>query len=595
MKQEERLLRSHEMTSKKAPVARKTTRKKKANPEVGQPVKNGEALPVMPLVIQEPVVIQEITPAPDSRIYKHPAQLLILALILGWAIDFLFWKHTAGINFAIFMLLCLLGGLYWLFSNGLKPDRKSLWLLIPFLFFAVVTFLRQEPLTIFLAFTFTLLSVGLFGSSYIGGRWYQYGLLHYLYKFFLLISDMFAALASYIPKVQRIEANPQSGKSEFPVWGLLRGLLFAFPIVICFGSLLAAGDLVFKEKLNDFLNLGDLSENIFRGILILFYAYILAGMLIHAALKSKDESLVGEDKPVLRSFLGFAESTVILGSVSVLFLAFVVVQFQYFFGGETNIGVEGYTYSQYARRGFNELVTVAFFSLVLILGLSSISRRDSESQKRIYSSLSVALAVLVVVILVSAYQRISLGIDWHGFSRLRLYPRVFLVWLGFLFVTVVVLEIVREERYFAFAAILASVGFAASLTWVNVDAATVRHNVPRTLHGKNLNVAHLASLSSDAVPALAHEFYSESYPQNVHEGIGAALTCYLDNDSNYEKTMSDWRSFNLSRWRAHNALQNAEKYLQHYGINDARSWDVKVRTPSNVWYECDYYSGSEEE
>jgi hypothetical protein len=128
-----------------------------------------------------------------------------------------------------------------------------------------------------------------------------------------------------------------------------------------------------------------------------------------------------------------------------------------------------------------------------------------------------------------------------------------------------------------------------------VDAATVKHNVPRTLQGKNLNVAHLASLSSDAVPALAEAFYSKGYSQEVHEGIGAALTCFLNRDLQYEKSLSDWRSFNYSYWQAHNALQGVEKFLQDYGINDKWSWDVKVRTPSNVWYECDYYSSAEDD
>jgi len=561
-----------------------------------------------PIEIQEEVITPIALPSQEATttttdtnselknpVYKSYNKLFVIVLFVGWTFDYLFWDHSVGINFAIFLFLCLIGGLYWLISTGLKPSRKTLWLLVPFLFFAVVTFLRQEPLTIFLAFLFTLLSAGLFGSSYLGGRWFQYGLLDYLYKSLLLVGDVLVGVVSYASKAKKVSDNSGLGKTGFPIWGVLRGLLFALPVLICFGSLLAAGDLVFKEKLNDFFKFDDLSENIFRGILILFYAYVLGGTLVHAALKSKDEKLIGENKPVIKPFFGFTESTVILGSVSLLFLAFVIVQFQYFFGGETNIGVEGYTYSQYARRGFNELVTVAFFSLVLILGLSSISKRDNDAQRRTYSILSVALVALVIIILVSAYQRISLGIDWHGFSRLRLYPRVFLIWLGLLLTTVVILEIIRKERYFAFAAVLASVGFAMSLTLVNIDAATVKHNVPRTLQGKNLNVAHLASLSPDAVPALVQEFFSRAYSQDVHEGIGAALTCYLNDDSSYEESLSNWRSFNLSRWQAHNALQNVEKYLQDYGVNDKKSWDVKVRTPNNVWYECNYYSGSEEE
>ncbi len=78
-----------------------------------------------------------------------------------------------------------------------------------------------------------------------------------------------------------------------------------------------------------------------------------------------------QDKPILAPFLGFTESTVVLIAVDLLFALFVFIQFRYLFGGQANITPVGYTYSEYARRGFGELVAVAFLSLGLILGLGA--------------------------------------------------------------------------------------------------------------------------------------------------------------------------------------------------------------------------------
>jgi hypothetical protein len=542
-----------------------------------------------------PVAIPESNIAKEVLAIKQPNRFFLLVLLLGWIYDFLFWEQSAGVNFALLLVLCLVGGLYLLFSEGYRPARNTLWLLIPFMFFSVITFVRQESLTVFLAYTLTLFSIGLFATSYLGGRWYLYRLSNYFHKFLLLIGDMITRPINFFAQLRKASPGLDQDKDNFSIMGVVRGLIIALPIVLCFASLLASADVVFNQKLDNFFDTEKISEYIQRFVLIIIFAFLLAGTFLHIATRSNDEKIAEDDKPIIKPFLGFAEATVILGSVSLLFLIFVVIQFQYFFGGQTNIGVEGYTYSQYARRGFNELVAVAFFSLVMILGLSTLTRRQNENQKKVYSGLSVSMVVLVMVILVSAYQRISLAINWHGFSRLRLYPRIFLIWLGILLVAVVILEIYHRARYFAFAAVLASLGFAVSLTLVNVDSAIVMHNVPRTLHGKNLNVAHLASLSVDAVPALADEFYSDSYPQSVHEGVGAALTCYLHFDSLPGAYQEDWRSFNLSRWQAHNTLQNVAKYLQDYGINDERSWAVKVRTPSNVWYDCHYYESSQED
>ena len=186
------------------------------------------------------------------------------------------------------------------------------------------------------------------------------------------------------------------------------------------------------NELIELFNLENLPEYIFRMILILLVAYVLAGTILHAA-QSADEK-ISADKPIIASFLGFTESTIVLGSVIVLFVAFVIIQLQYFFGGQANINIEGYTFSEYARKGFGELVAVAFFSLLLLLGLGAVTRRESESQRRVFSVFGVSLVGLVLVMLVSAFQRLILYEQAYGFSRLRTYTHVFMIWLAVLLV-----------------------------------------------------------------------------------------------------------------------------------------------------------------
>ena len=80
-------------------------------------------------------------------------------------------------------------------------------------------------------------------------------------------------------------------------------------------------------------------------------------------------------------FLGFTEASIILGSILLLFGAFVLIQFQYFFSGQANISLEGFTYSEYARRGFGELVAVAALSLLTFQVLSVITMRQTTGRK----------------------------------------------------------------------------------------------------------------------------------------------------------------------------------------------------------------------
>ena len=518
--------------------------------------------------------------------------LWIVALALGWLFDFLFWKHAQGINFAIYAGLCLGGGFLVLGLNGIKPSWKSLLLLIPILFFATMTFIRQEPMSIFLAFAFTLALMGMLAFTYLGGRWLWYSLSDYVVNYVKLTSSMIARPLIFLneskkPAPVEAAAGARPGWKRF--WAIFRGVLIAIPIVAIFAALLSSADLVFAQRVQDFVKLFRLEnfpEYIFRCIYILIGAYALTGTILHAAQKSQDEKLMGMDKPLVPQFLGFTEAAVVLGAVVVLFAVFVVIQFQYFFGGQSNIGVVGYTFSEYARRGFGELVTVAFFSLLLFLSLSAVVKRQNQTQRWVFSGLGIGMVALVGVMLYSAFQRLTLYESAYGFSRLRAYTHVFMIWLGVLLVVVVVLDILRKERTFALAALLASIGFAASLTLINVDGFIVRQNVARAAAGADLDVATLASLSSDSVPALVESLQDGSLTPGTRDAVGAALACRLNAESGGNAD-TDWRGFTLSRWWANQAMGGAQvqEILKNYEILDD-NWPVQMQTPMGEKYDC---------
>lgn len=523
---------------------------------------------------------------------KRTKLLWITVLILGWLFDFLFWKHNTGLNFVLFALLVLAGGLLVLYLNGPRASWKSLLLLVPILFFATVTFLRREPLSSMLATVLTLALMGLLAVSYLGGRWHLYSLPDYVIHYARLALSMLARPIAFL-----VEHRKQAGGEPSPVnpanrsgwkrfFAILRGILIAIPILLVFTMLLSSADLVFARQVEDLsrlFRLEKLPEYILRVLFILAAAYALAGVFLHAGQQSRDEKLVGVEKPLVPAFLGFTEVTVVLGTVVVLFAFFAIVQFQYFFGGQTNISAQGFTYSDYARRGFGELVAVAFFSLLLFLGLSALVKRLNKTQRWVFSGLGVGMVALVGVMLVSAFQRLMLYETAYGFSRLRTYPHIFMVWLGLLLVAVVVFDILQKNRLFAFAALLATIGFVASLALVNVDSFIVRQNVSRAVAGESLDVAYLASLSSDSIPPLVERFTDTSLPGYTRDAAGAALACHQQISS--PRQDPDWRSFSLSEWRAAQAFSRVQAQLDEYQVLDS-DWPVKLLTPGNIYYEC---------
>ncbi len=524
-------------------------------------------------------------------------KLWIVVIALGWIFDFLFWKKAPGINFALFAILCLLGGMYLLFTDGKRPNRNTFLLLPFFLFFSVATFVRMEPMSSFLAYTLTLSVMSIMAMTYLGGRWLKYSLADYASGFLRLTGSIITRPITHSGDFRKVRTEKDLPVPKRNLWPVVRGILLALPILVIFASLLASADVVFNEKLQEFIkafNIEKLPEYIFRLVYILVIGYALSGVILHAASESKDEILIGREKPLVPRLLGITESTIVLGSVILLFSTFVVIQFQYFFGGQTNIHIEGYTYSEYARKGFGELIVVAFFSLVMLLGLSTLTRRESESQRRLFSGFGIALVVLVLIILVSAYQRLVLYESAYGFSRLRSYSHVFLVWIGLLLSATIVLELLRKERAFALAGVLAVFGFAASLPILNVDKFIVQANIQRELRRTTENPSdikvvgldsqYFIDLSDDAIPTMVKMYQSPALSESTKEQIGAALACMRYNRSVNEREFS-WQSFHFARFYADISLEEVKPELDPYQIKDV-DWPRIVITPQGKELPC---------
>jgi hypothetical protein len=519
---------------------------------------------------------------------KQPNRLWITALLIGWLFDFLFWKHAPGISFAIYAVITLAGGLILLWLDGIRPAGKTLVLLPLVLFFAAMTFIRMEPMSAFLAHAFTLFLMAGLAVTYRGGQWLRYSLADYFARGLDLFGSAVARPAMFAAESQHLKREA-GGEEKRPnqVWPFVRGLLFAIPVVAFFAALLSSADLVFAQALGDLVKLfrlENLPEYIFRMIYIVALAYLLAGIYLHAAQRSGDEKLLGLEKPVVPRFLGFTEASMVLGSVVLLFAVFVAIQFRYFFGGQANIQIDGYTFAEYARRGFGELVTVAFFALLLFLGLSTITRRETTGQQKTFSALGIALVTLVAIMLVSAYQRLVLYETAYGFTRLRTYTHVFMVWVAVLLACVVALDLLKRQRAFAAAALLASLGFGLSLTLLNVDAFIFERNVLRFEQGQDLDIGYLASLSTDAVPAMVTLYQSQAVSATTRDHIGAALAC-LQAQADSRGDDSSWQSFHLSQSRAETSLRLVADNLRTYTVEN-KSWPVTVKTPLGEKFDC---------
>jgi hypothetical protein len=208
---------------------------------------------------------------------------------------------------------------------------------------------------------------------------------------------------------------------------------------------------------------------------------------------------------------------------------------------------------------------VAVFSLMLLLALNAVTRRQTSTQRWGFSVLTGALVTLVTIILASAFQRLLLYEQAYGFTRLRTVTHIFMVWLGILLAATLVLELARRMRIFPAAVLLAALGFGITLNSINVDGLIVRQNVQRTRSGHPLDSAYLMGLSTDAVPALVSLYEDQALPEEIRTGLGGSLACQAARLKEETKGLS-WQSFNISHNWASRSLQGLETSLSTYAV-----------------------------
>lgn len=496
--------------------------------------------------------------------FLHPLWLALTALTLGLSVEILFYGRPLGISFPIWAVAVCIAALGMAWAESRRPARGSLWLIAPILVFAALAFVRLEPLTLFLNVVAVLCLFALWVRTFLADRLMDFGWVD------------FSVAVVWVPIEAIIRPWPVLNRANRQAFGdrgvnsrlmaILRGLLLAIPILVVLALLLTAADVIFADVLRkafEWLDLEWLADFAWRVVVVLACAVFFLGALVAALRDPGERKLVGQDKPILAPFLGFTESTVVLVAVDLLFALFVFIQFRYLFGGQANITPVGYTYSEYARRGFGELVTVAFLSLGLILGLGAYTRRAGRAQQGWFLALSAVMVAMLGVILASAYLRLQLYEQAYGFTRLRAYTHVAIIWMGVAFVLFLVLLFAGNLRTFAPAAVGVALGFALTLSLLNVDDFIVRRNAERAQAGSELDIYYLTSLSEDAVPALASLAAEAS--SGIRDELLPRLACWqaaLD-----QRAEEGWPATHLAALRARSVLTPWSDILSAYHVD----------------------------
>ncbi|WP_102128176.1 DUF4153 domain-containing protein [Deinococcus planocerae] len=409
-----------------------------------------------------------------------------------------------GVNVVVWVAL-LVGVLVWaLRRKGRTPTREAVTLLGLGLAFAVTFAVWRVPITFALLNGVALLLCLMLGAASLrhpganrAGVWTLVGTaftggLRFVYGG--------PALLERFPWA-RVRPARGSGAGR---WGV--GLLLTVPVLLVFGGLLAGADAGFGTliaRLFDW-DLGGVWET---GLRLIFWL-AFAGGLVYPALLALRPTVFPAGEPSGLPRLGLVEVGLPLAALGALFVVFLGTQLPYFLSG-TGLP-QGFTFSEYVRRGFGELMAVAFLALGLLLGAHAITREEVRAGAA-YRLLNLVVLAPLALVLLSAANRWRLYTLAYGLSEIRVLGAAFLVWvvlaLGWFAVT-----LWRGRlRHFAYPALLLGLGTLLVTTALNPGALIARVNVHRATAGvtndlrrtpQGVEVWTLLNLGADAVPVI---------------------------------------------------------------------------------------------
>ena len=469
--------------------------------------------------------------------------LVIGALVLGVAFDYLFFDQYLGFSVVIFEAIAILIA-FWFGRRFNKTFRPAFWLLALALFFVAMIGVRDN---MFLAFLNIVASMGLLllaTQELHNKKIINFRLSDYLIT---IITTPFKILRRFLKTIFFL-SQPSQNSSSVVIKRVVIGIIMALPFLIIFGTLFASADLAFKQLVDSIFRF-QISEEFFSHLFVIVVISVISlgvlAYLFNVPGNVKQAEALIDPNQQKRIIDRNIEIKVFLWMIAGLFAIFLVFQIAYLFGGVINITQGDFTYAEYARKGFWELLTVAFFTLVMLLIVDTYSK-SKESRFGWFTLPSLVLILEIFVIIISAFKRLMLYQDAYGLTTERLYASGFIILLAVIFIILgIKLWREKEERFFAFASFLSMIAFLICMNILNPDAFIVRKNIEHFNQTGKIDAGYLVTMSADAVPSIISVY------ERLKDEDKAVVGEFLNNKKReLVGPELGWQSYNLSRQKA---------------------------------------------
>ncbi|GKX31433.1 hypothetical protein SH1V18_39130 [Vallitalea longa] len=480
--------------------------------------------------------------------------LSFLSIILGVLWIIFFYDYDIGISYTVYTLLIVAFQYFALYKND-KLRNKSYIIGSIYIILLSTIFFRSD-FEVFRVINFI-------GIPFLICANIALNLNNSVIDIKELIFDSFRVLFIPISKMNKIftvvfntKSKETRNKKLQNITKVLIGIVISIPFVFVVINFLSAADIVFADKLEQVVdqisNIID-SNIIIKLILCIIISMYLFGQIYYIIYTNREKTTIDNDESVNKKGFDRIISITITLIIDMIYVFFCIIQFIYLFGKSNNLP-QGYTYAEYAREGFFQLVFLSVVNIIFVhminkfyLGIKVVKDNMVNRYKK-DSVMNILLFVMVLctfVLIFSSLYRMNLYENAYGYTRLRLLVHMFII-LEAVIMIFTCINIFNKKFPAIKITIVVSLLAYLIINFVNIDSIIAKENIDRYIKTGKIDSEYLFSLSTDAVgemeklKSIHMEIYNE-YKSNIANRV--------DEDIH-------WQSFNISHYDARKILHD---------------------------------------
>ena len=487
-------------------------------------------------------------------------KLSIYGLISAFSFIYLILPVMPGISVPIFIVLQYISIYFVIKDRSEIKNKYGILVMIPIFILSLNSYISGSELWKTTNF-FVILLLYCTMILIIGGKLnLKKDSFEFIIKIMAKIFEPFMNFTIPLKWYSLIEGN---ASKRLIIKRFIIGGIISIPCVIFLLIMLSSADMIFSGKMNsvfnwifDVINFNYIIKLLY-GIFVGLYLFGLLYSLFdnNTLIKKHGDLNHNNNKDLQNKVHGdLIVFNILLFSILIVYSFFIMIQFKYLFSS-----VElpyGLNYSDYARRGFFELLFLSVLNIGLILVTIHFLKEKIYVEKCKWAQITkifmLYLGLLTLVMLISSFYRMMLYDNEYGYTRLRV-----LVYLFLIFESVGLLMtfkyIFKPNFNILIGYLLIGLIYYLTLNVIQIDRIIAKRNIDMYFAGQTetIDVGYLMSLSIDAAP----EIIRLSNSDDVDILTKYKAEAYLENiDIIYNNMELTWRSSNLSINRAKNLI-----------------------------------------